>query len=115
MKDKFLHDTIIQAIEDLKGEDICTLNVAELTSFTDEMIIVSGNSNRHVKAIANNVSIDTKKANLTPFSIEGQNNGEWILLDFGDLVLHVMLHETRKHYDLEKLWTPHLRQTEETT
>jgi ribosome-associated protein len=113
LENKSLHDVIIDAVDDLKGEDICSLNVSELTSFTDEMLIVTGNSNRHVKAIANNVIIETKKANLTPFSTEGHTNGEWVLLDFGDLVLHVMLAETRQLYDLEKLWTPHLNKTEE--
>ena len=95
---------VIDKIDDLKGRDIIDLNVAGKSSVTDTMLICSGNSKRHVVSIAENVVLETKKAGHPPISVEGQDTGEWVLVDLGDIVVHVMQDETRDFYQLEKLW-----------
>ena len=99
-----LRQLVINAIEDLKGEDIIELNVKDQTSFTDLMIIVSGTSNRHVKSIASNVVEEAKKAGVRPLGVEGEDQAEWVLVDLGDIVVHVMQPHIREFYGLEKLW-----------
>lgn len=96
---------VINALEEVKAIDTITLDVKPLTGITDHMVITSGNSNRQVKALANNVIVEGKKAGFTPVGIEGDDTNEWILVDFGDLIVHVMLPATREFYELEKLWT----------
>ncbi|MGI9295849.1 MAG: ribosome silencing factor, partial [Pseudomonadales bacterium] len=81
------------------------LDVRRLTDITDFIIIASGNSNRQVKALADNVALQLKKRNVENIGIEGADAAEWILLDFADVVVHVMLPATRAFYDLERLWT----------
>jgi ribosome-associated protein len=98
----------INALEDLKAKDIVTLDVGELTDVMDCMIICSGTSSRHVKSLANNVAVDAKKQGARPLGIEGQEEADWVLVDFGDVVVHVMLPEAREFYDLERLWSPAL-------
>lgn len=105
MQIKKLHDLIIDALEDLKAKDIVSLNVRHLTPFMDEMIICSGTSTRHVKAIANSVTLKTKENGLSPLHVEGMTGAEWILIDLADIIVHVMLQETREFYALEKLWS----------
>ncbi|CAA0108753.1 Ribosomal silencing factor RsfS [BD1-7 clade bacterium] len=100
-----LESLVIQALEDLKGKDIKVLDVAALTSMTDKMVVVSGTSNRHVKALANNIVMDAKKAGTQPVGVEGDDVGEWVLVDLGDLLIHVMLPEIRGFYDIERLWS----------
>mgnify|MGYP001284171640 FL=1 len=95
---------IIDILEDNKAEDISFIDVKNKSSVTDEMIIVSGRSTRHVKAIADNVVNKLKKNKVKPLGIEGYNKSEWILLDYGDLLLHVMHPKARIFYSLEKLW-----------
>ena len=92
-------------IDDLKGRDIVTLDVRGKSSITEFMIICSGTSNRHTKSIADYVAVEVKKAGIETLGIEGQTSGEWVLLDLGDVVVHVMLEETRGFYQLEKLWS----------
>ncbi len=99
-----LKKLVISAIEDLKGENIIELDVKGKTSVTDMMIIVSGTSGRHVKSIANNVSSESKKADHPPLGVEGEAQAEWVLVDLGDIVVHVMQPHVREFYDLEKLW-----------
>ena len=100
-----LNKTIINALESVKGFDIITLDVSGLTDVMDAIVVVSGNTNRQVKALASVVVEDCKKAGFTPLGVEGAEVGEWVLVDLGDIVVHVMLPETRVFYDLEKLWS----------
>ena len=93
----------VAALDDLKAQDITTLDVRHLTSVTDTMIFASGRSDRHVRSLADAVVERCKEAGITPLGVEGQNAGEWILVDLGDVV-HVMLPRVREFYNLERLW-----------
>ena len=95
---------VIDALEDLKGVDIRVMDVSRLTSITDRMVIASGTSSRHVKSMANNVARETKQAGFQALGIEGEQVAEWVLVDLGDVVVHVMLPKIREFYALEKLW-----------
>jgi ribosome-associated protein len=95
----------VRAIEDLKGQDVVRLDVHELTDVMDWMVIATGTSSRHVKSIADNVVDALRKAGERPIGIEGADAGEWILVDFGGVVVHVMGAEPRRFYALEKLWS----------
>ena len=94
-----------KALKDLKGQDIHVLDVTKLSDVMDTLVIATGTSNRHVKSLANSVVADGKKAGLRPIGIEGLDDGEWVLVDYGDTVVHVMLQSAREFYDLEKLWS----------
>ena len=100
-----LKQLILTAIDDLKGEDVIEIDVKGKTSVTDMMIIASGTSNRHVKSIANNIALEAKKAGAQPLGVEGEEQAEWVLVDMGDIIVHVMQPHIREFYDLEKLWT----------
>jgi len=101
----------ISALEDLKAVNIAVLDVSERASFTDTMIFASGNSNRHVSSIAGSVVEAAKAAGMPPLGVEGEDVGEWVLVDLGDAIVHVMLPATREFYDLEKLWSEELIDT----
>ncbi|MFU8798326.1 MAG: ribosome silencing factor [Gammaproteobacteria bacterium] len=105
MLTKPLKNLIIKALEDLKGKNIIVLDVTELTPMTDIMIICTGTSNRHVKSLAKNVVERAKKRGEQPLGIEGEREGDWILIDLNSVVVHVMLAEVRTLYSLEKLWS----------
>ena len=105
MQSDQLRQLAVEALEDLKGLQIVTLDVRELTDVTDYMVIASGSSNRHVKSLADNVAVTAKKQGVRPLGVEGQAGGEWVLVDFGDVVVHIMLPATRDFYDLERLWS----------
>ena len=92
------------ALDELKALDTCILNVGKLTSVTDHMVISSGTSSRHVRSIADKVIEMAKAAGCTPLGVEGQQYGEWVLVDLGDVVVHLMQPKTRDFYNLEKLW-----------
>lgn len=96
---------IVAALDDLKAVNTVTLDVRALTDVMDFMVITSGTSNRHVKSLASHVSVEAKKQGMAPMGTEGEDAGEWVLVDFGDVVVHVMLPATRDFYDLERLWT----------
>jgi ribosome-associated protein len=96
---------VIDKMEDLKARDILDIDVSEKSTVTDTMLICSGNSKRHVSSIAENVVVECKQANIQPLSVEGQGTGEWVLVDLGEIVVHVMQDETRDFYQLEKLWS----------
>lgn len=100
-----LQALVIQALEDLKAENINFLDLQGVSGFTDRMVFASGNSNRHVKSIAESVIEASKAANHKPLGVEGDDIGDWILVDLGDIVVHVMLPETREFYDIERLWS----------
>lgn len=100
-----LNEIIINALEDLKAKDIVSLDVSGLTDVMDTLIIASGTSSRHVKSLASNAVQDAKERGIAALGVEGLEGGEWVLADFGDTVLHVMLPATRDFYDLEKLWS----------
>jgi len=100
-----LMKVIVNALEDLKAIDIQVLDVAEVAGFTDLMIIASGNSGRQVKALADRVVERCKNSGVRPQGVEGEREGKWILVDLGDIVVHVMDPETRAFYNLEKLWS----------
>ncbi|WP_027896195.1 ribosome silencing factor [Zestomonas thermotolerans] len=104
MQNEELVKVVIAALEDLKGQDITTIDVREKTSITDYMVIASGTSSRHVKALAENVLEKIKEHGVRPLGHEGLDGGEWALLDLGDVVVHVMQVPTRQFYDLERLW-----------
>ena len=99
-----LKQLIVEALEDLKAVNTVTLDVTGLTDVMDYLVITSGTSSRHVKSLANNVSMEAKKQGIRPLGVEGDDAGEWVLVDFGDVVVHVMLPATRDFYDLERLW-----------
>jgi len=100
-----LKQRVLDALDDLKAVNVATLDVRGLTDVTDILVIASGTSNRHVKSLAEHVRLEVRKAGVRPLGIEGEQTGEWILVDFGDVVVHVMLPATRDFYDLERLWS----------
>ncbi len=96
---------IIDALDDVKAQDIIKLDVRDMTSVTDYMIVASGTSNRHVRALIENVAEKAKAAGHRPIGVEGEEGGEWVLLDLQDVLVHVMLPKVREFYNLEKLWS----------
>ena len=105
MNSENLTDLIIDALDDVKGKDIVRLDVRNMTTVTDYMVVASGTSSRHVKALVDNVAEKAKEAGCRPVGIEGEEGGEWILLDLQDALVHVMLPKVREFYNLEKLWS----------
>ena len=94
-----------QALMDRKAIDLVILEVKDLSSFTDYFLICSGNSDRQVQAIATHAEEKLGKEGLHPLGIEGKRDGRWVLLDYGDVVIHVFYHPVREFYDLERLWS----------
>jgi ribosome-associated protein len=101
---KKLQQLVVSALEDIKGRDIEVINTSRLTSLFDRIVIASGDSNRQVKALARNVQEKVEEAGGEVLSVEGEDNGEWVLVDLGDIVVHVMQPAVRAHYNLEELW-----------
>ena len=93
-----------EALLDVKAKDILELDVSAISNVADYMVIASGTSTRHIKALANNVAEEARKAGFRPLGMEGERDAEWILIDLGFVVVHVMLPTARKFYDLESLW-----------
>lgn len=102
-----------QALDDLKAEEVIELDVRDKTSMMDYIIVASGTSSRHVKAVANNVAAEAKKGGYLPLGIEGEIEGEWVLVDLGDIVVHVMQPQVRQFYDLESLWRVTIEERQE--
>lgn len=94
----------VNALEDVKGENISVIDTQKLSPLFSAMIVCTGNSNRQVKALANNVSEEFKKNGIEIIGVEGDTSGEWVLVDCGDIVVHIMLPQVRAYYDLESLW-----------
>ncbi|MBB3047189.1 ribosome-associated protein [Litorivivens lipolytica] len=105
MKSVELVELVKNALEDMKARDVVVLDVREMTGVTDYMVVASGTSNRHVKSLANNVLDEARQQGLKPMGMEGDNVAEWVLVDFGDVVVHTMLPEARTFYDIERLWS----------
>ena len=105
MNSENLAELVIAALDDVKAQDIVKLDVRNMTTVTDYMIVASGTSNRHVKALVDNVTEKAKQAGCRPVGIEGEDGGEWVLLDLQDALVHVMLPKVREFYNLEKLWS----------
>jgi len=100
-----LRALVLAALDDLKARDVREIDVREKSSVTDLLVVASGTSSRHVKSIAEEVVRKAKQAGLPPIGVEGQREAEWVLVDLGDIVVHVMLPRTREFYGLERLWT----------
>jgi ribosome-associated protein len=94
----------VTALEDIKGRDIIVCNVKKMTALFDKVIIASGDSNRQVRALANNVCEEVRKAGGRVFSTEGEQTGEWVLVDLGAVIVHVMQPAIRQYYNLEEIW-----------
>ena len=105
MNSEELSDLVVAALEEVKAQDIVRLDVKDLTTVTDYMIVASGTSNRHVKALADAVAEKSRQAGHKPAGVEGESGGEWVLLDLQDTLVHVMLPRVREFYNLEKLWS----------
>ena len=99
-----LKQLVVDSLNELKAKNIVVLDVKKMTCMTDLMIIASGTSTRHVISLAKNIIQDCKAAHLQPIGIEGENQGEWVLVDLGAIIVHVMLPETREFYDIQSLW-----------
>ena len=104
MQPEAIKKLALQALDELKAENVIVIDVRNHANFTDFMIFASGKSTRQVKSIANEVIETAKSGGLPPLGIEGEDVGEWILVDLGDVIVHVMLPDTRQFYELEKLW-----------
>lgn len=105
MSPKKLAQTAVTALEDIKARDIVVLDVRKLTSFYDTLIIASAESNRQAKALAHHARDKLKEAGASIIGVEGEESGEWVLVDCGDIVVHVMQPAVRAYYNLEELWT----------
>ena len=105
MNSEQLSDLVVAALEDIKAQDLVRLDVREMTTVTDYMVVASGTSNRHIQALVENVAEQAKAAGHRPIGVEGEDGGEWVLLDLDDVLVHVMLPKVREFYNLEKLWS----------
>lgn len=99
-----LKDLVVKILEDLKGKDISVLDVKDRTSVTDYMIIASGTSSRHIKSLADNLVLEIRKAGERLLGEEGKDASDWVLVDLGDVVVHIMMPSAREFYDLERFW-----------
>ncbi|HEY2452757.1 MAG TPA: ribosome silencing factor [Scandinavium sp.] len=104
MQGKALQDFVIDKIDDLKGQDIVAIDVHGKSSITDCMIICTGTSTRHVMSIADHVIQESRAAGMLPLGVEGQNVSDWVVVDLGEVIVHVLQAESRLLYELEKLW-----------
>lgn len=104
MQTQQILEFVLDKIDDLKARDIITIDVGATSTITEHMVICSGNSRKHVQSIAEHVAYEAKEAGETPLGVEGKEDSEWVLVDMGPVVLHVMQEGTRDFYQLEKLW-----------
>ena len=99
-----LQQLVVSTLEDLKAIDIQNIDVSGLSPLTDYFVIASGNSTRHVKSMADKLIMMAKRSGAQPLGVEGQGEGTWVLVDLNDVIVHLMLPQTRAFYNLEKLW-----------
>jgi ribosome-associated protein len=99
-----LRNAVVTALEEKKAKDILALDVRNITSLFDYVVIASGDSNRQTKALARNVQDRLKELGAKVYGVEGEQSGEWVLVDLGDIVVHVMQPTVRQYYNLEELW-----------
>ncbi len=99
-----LAEVVTAALDEMKGQNITVLDVRGVTSVADTIVIASGTSDRHVKSLATRVQERAREAGQRPLGVEGERDGEWVLVDLGDVIVHVMLPRVREFYALEKLW-----------
>lgn len=99
-----LQRLVIDALEDVKAQDIKVFNTSHITGMFDRVIIVSGSSNRQTRSIASHVTNKVKEKNIPIIAFEGHDTGEWVLIDIGDIVIHVMQPSIRQYYNLEEIW-----------
>lgn len=105
MNSKDVIDLAVGTIEDMKGVDLVVIDIVGKSSIADAMIVVTGTSQRHVRSLAESVRLAAKEANHPPLGIEGGDSSDWVLVDLGDVIVHVMTTEKREFYSLEKLWS----------
>ena len=105
---KKLKNIIINSLEDIKAVNPIAIDVTKISSLTDFMIIASGTSNRHIAAMSEHILEGLKETNISGIKIEGQGGDDWVLVDAGDVVIHLMSADAREFYDLESLWDPEL-------
>ena len=103
-----LKNKIIKSLEDIKPVNRIAIDVTKISSLTDFMIIASGTSNRHIAAMSEHILENLKETNISGIKIEGQGGDDWVLVDAGDVVIHLMSADAREFYDLESLWDPEL-------
>jgi ribosome-associated protein len=108
-----LRDLAVTALNDLKAIDLTVIDVRDITTIADTMIICTGRSSRHVQSLAENVITEAKRQHVTYLNFEGQKEGEWIIVDLGDVIVHVMQPAAREFYNLEDLWEPVQMQREQ--
>ena len=105
MNSKELMTIVIDALEEIKAHDIDVIDVAKITSMFEYIVIASADSTRQAKALANNVQEKVKAAGGRIYSVEGEQTGEWLLVDLGDVIVHIMLPAIRDYYNLKALWS----------
>lgn len=104
MQSNEMKQLVLDALDQLKADNVNVLDVSKRTSVTDYMVIASGTSSRHVKSLADNVISEIKQHGGKPLGIEGGDSSDWVLVDLGEVVVHVMMPATRSFYDLERFW-----------
>lgn len=105
MNSKAVIEMAVTSLEDMKGIDLVVIDIVGKSSIADAMIVVTGTSQRHVRSLAESVRLDAKAANHPPLGVEGAESSDWVLVDLGDVIVHVMTEEKREFYSLEKLWS----------
>lgn len=105
MNSKAVIEMAVTSLEDMKGIDLVVIDIIGKSSIADAMIVVTGTSQRHVRSLAESVRLDSKAANHPPLGVEGADSSDWVLVDLGDVIVHVMTEEKREFYSLEKLWS----------